>query len=188
MNYFPDKKDNSFYFHIYSDKKENLKIPGTPLEKRDDNRIDFNDFIETDFKRNKLSFHQSGFIHSTDNSGKRLQNGVIGIPFERIDKSLLVLILGPKKIDYLAEIQKIRENTDIVISLPDNISPFTLNFDVFRIDKINELDISNPNLILGGFIMTKYDGKEFGLRLYLQKVLGDANWPPFNLTLSRIRI
>jgi hypothetical protein len=186
MNYFPDKKDNSFYFHIYDNKSENLRVPNIPLAKRGDNKIDFNDFVETEFKRNKLSFHQSGFIHSTDNNGNRLQDGIIGIPFEKIAKSLLILVLGPKKIDSLTEIQQIRENTDIIISLPDNISPFTLNFDVFRNDKINELDINNPNPILGGFIMTEYNGKEFGLRLYLQKVLGNANWPPFNLTLKRI--
>lgn len=34
MNYFPDKKDNSFYFHIYENILENIKSPKTPLEKR----------------------------------------------------------------------------------------------------------------------------------------------------------
>ena len=34
MNYFPDKKDNSFYFHIYEKLTEKLKIPrGTPTGK-----------------------------------------------------------------------------------------------------------------------------------------------------------
>lgn len=186
MNYFSDKKDNSFYFHIYEEASQNIKIPNIPLEKREDNKIDFKDFVETNFKRNKLSFHKSGYIHSTDNEGNRFQDGVVGIPFEKIDKSLLILVLGPKRIDTLIEIEKINKKTDLLIDLPSDINPFTLHFDVFRKSKIPELDISIPNLIYSGFVMTEYEGKEFGLRLYLQKVLGNAIWPPFNLILKRI--
>ena len=186
MNYFPDKKDNSFYFHIYQGVSQNIKIPNIPLEKRENNIIDFNDFVETNFKRNKLSFHESGYIHSTDNKGNRFQNGIIGIPFDKIDNSLLILVLGPKRIDTLIETKKVNKKTDLLINLPLDIKPFTLNFEIYRKSKKNELDIAIPNLISESFVMTEYEGKEFGLRLYVQKVLGKVYWPPFNLILKRI--
>ncbi len=186
MNYFSDKKDNSFYFHIYEESTEKLKIPNIPLHERKDRMIDFEDFVDTDFKRNKLSFHQSGFIHSTDENGKRFKDGVVGKPFTSIEKSLLILALGPKKIDTLIEIETTNLKTDILIELISDIKPFTVNFEVYRKTKMSELDISIPNLISGGFLLTEYDSKEFGLRLYLQRVLGDAIWPKFNLVLTKI--
>jgi hypothetical protein len=186
MNYFPDKKDNSFYFHIYQEVSQNIKIPNIPLENRENFIINFKDFVETNFKRNKLSFHESGYIHSTDNKGNRFQDAVIGVPFDKIENSLLILVLGPKRIDTLIETEKINEKTDLLINLPLDIKPFTLNFEIYRKSKKNELDIAIPNLISGSFVMTEYEGKEFGLRLYVQKVLGKEYWPPFNLILKRI--
>lgn len=35
--------------------------------------------------------------------------------------------------------------------------------------------------------MASPDNKDFGLRIYAQKVLGKAIWPPFNLILTRIK-
>lgn len=186
MNYFPDKKDNSFYFHIYEESSQKLKIPNIPLQERKDGMIDFGDFEDTDFKRNKLSFHQSGYIHSTDENGNRFKDGVVGIPFNSIEKSLLILVLGPKKIDKLVEIETTNMKTDILIELSTDITPFTVNFEIYRKTKISELDFLVPNLISGGFIFTEYDSKEFGVRLYLQRVLGNAVWPSFNLILTRI--
>jgi hypothetical protein len=187
MNYIPSKKDNSFYFHIYQESFENLKILNIPLEKREDNKINFNDFVETNFKRNKLSFHQSGYIHSTDSKGNRFQDGVIGIPFDKIDKSLLIMILVPKKIDTLIEIEKINQKKiDVLINLPSDIKPFTLNFEIIRKSKISELDISITNLICPDLLITEYYDKKFGLRLYLKKAIGNAEWPPFNLIFKRI--
>ena len=183
MNYFPDKKDNSFYFHIYEECSKKLKIP---VQERNDGLIDFRDFVDTDFRRNKLSIHQSGYIHSTDENGKRFKDGVVGIPFTSIEKSLLILVLGPQKIETLVEIETTNLKTDILVELPKDLTPFTINFEIYRKTKISELDFAIPNLISGGFILTEYDSKEFGVRFYLQKVLGDAIWPPFNLILTRI--
>jgi len=186
MNYQISKSDNSFYFTFYNDSVKNVKIPRTPLEERKNGVIDFNDYIETDFRREKLSIHESGYIHSKDKNNNILKKGVIGIPFDKIDISKLILICGPPKIDELIEINQIRATSDIIIHLPDNISPFTLHFDIFRVSMESNLDNSNPNLLFGGFILIKHTNKEFGLRLYAQSVGGKAFWPPFNLILTRL--
>jgi len=185
LNFFLDKKDNSFYFHLYEAKGNKIKSPKIPLENRLDNKICFDDFICTDFERNKISFHKSGYIHSTDNKGIRFRDGIVGIPFDYIEKSLLVLVLGPPEIESLIEFQKINNETDIIIKLPSDIKPFTVNFEIFRKTKQAELDIPSNNIILDGYFMVEYDEKTFGLRVYLQDVLGEAIWPPFNLILTR---
>lgn len=187
MNFSVSKSDNSFYFHFYDDVVEKVKLPKTPLENRNDGKIDFSDYVETDFKRNKISFHKSGYIHSTDKLGNRLRDGIIGFSFNEIEISKLVLICAPKKIEYLNTTEKIRESTDIIIHLPKEIKPFTIHFDVYRNTRDKELDISNPNLLFGGFIMVTFPDQEYGLRIYAQKVLGRAIWPPFNIILTRIR-
>ena len=76
---------------------------------------------------------------------------------------------------------------DIVIRLKDDIKPFTLNFDVYKKTEVDKLDVSNPNLIFGGYILAEMDDKEFALRIYGQKVLGKPFWPPFNLILTQIK-
>ncbi|RIV68772.1 hypothetical protein [Flagellimonas aequoris] len=96
------------------------------------------------------------------------------------------MVCAPVQIDKLPIHNKIDKSKDIVISLKDDVQPFTLHFDVYRKSKSEELDISNPNLSFGGYIMTEMDSKDFGLRIYGQKVLGEPFWPPFNLILNRI--
>jgi len=81
MNFFVSKSDNSFYFHFYNDVYEKVKIPKTPLEERNDGKIDFTDYISTDFERQKLSIHERGYIHSSDKNRNRLRDGIIGTPF-----------------------------------------------------------------------------------------------------------
>lgn len=187
MNFSMSKSDSSFYFHFYDDAIEKVKLPRTPLENRNDGRIDFDDYVETNFFRNKISLHESGIIHSTDRRGNKLRKGIVGLPFAEIEVSRLVLICGPKKIDTLTPYNKVDPSTDMIIHLPKGIKPFTLHFDVYRKSRSEETDISNPNLLFGGFVMVEYSDKDFGLRLYGQSVLGDANWPPFNLILTRLK-
>jgi hypothetical protein len=187
MNYFPDKKDNSFYFHIYDEAYENIRVPNTPLENRNDNLIDFNDFKTTNFKRNKLSIHESGYIHSTDNYGNRFKDGIRGIPYNEIDKSLLILILAPKKIENLIEIENPNIKPRIQFDLPSEIEPFTIHFEVYRKAKKNKLTTLNPLSLTGNHILAEFTSKDFGLRIYIQRIKGPAAWPPFNLILTRIR-
>ncbi|WP_299526784.1 hypothetical protein [Winogradskyella sp.] len=101
--------------------------------------------------------------------------------------SKLILVCAPKEIQQLTLHQEVDKSKDLIIHLNKSISPFTLHFDVFRKSKVSELDISNPNLLFGGFILVEIAEKEFGLRIYGQKVLGKPFWPPFNLILTRIK-
>ena len=187
MSYFVDKTDNSFYFHIYNENIDGVKQFNISKQGTTGMKIDFENVKGTDFKRNKLSFHQSGYIHSTDNNSKRLEDGIIGTKFKNIETSLSILVLGPQRIDTLTEIKATSHKTDIVFDFKSNIQPFTVHFDIYRLSNESKLDISNPNLYSGEYIMTRYDHKEFGLRMYLQKLLGDEIWPPFNLVLKRIK-
>jgi hypothetical protein len=186
MNFVVANSDNSFYFTFYNDSFQNVKLPSIPLEERKDGKIDFADFIETEFRRQKLSIHESGYIHSKNKEGEILKKEVIGFPFDKIEISKLILICGPTKITELEKIVEPRNKTDIVISLPDNISPFTLHFDIYRKSKESELDFYNPDLLFGGYILRSQDEKDFGLRIYGQSVKGNAIWPPFNLILTRL--
>ena len=189
LNFWVDKKesDSSFYFHFYDDVNNKIKIPKTPIEQRDHSKIDFNDYVETDFKREHLSIHQSGLIHSKDKDGNRLRDGIVGFSFDEIEISKLVLVCAPKEIQLLTPYHKSDKTKDLLIHLNDNIQPFTLHFEVFRKSKASELDISNPNLLFGGFIVLEIENKEFGLRIYGQYVLGKPFWPPFNLILTQIK-
>lgn len=183
--FFVDKNDNSFYFHTYEEVNQNLKLISSNWQENQINHIDFKNITEFYFHKNKLSFHESGFIHITDKHGNRLKDNVIGIPFSEIETSLHILFFAPKKIDTLVVLEKIN-NQDIIIELPDDIKPFTLHFDVFRKSKIDSLNCDNPNLLFNDFKIKTYENKEFGLRLYLQKVLGDAQWPP--VSFNRLRV
>jgi len=185
IGFFVDKNDNSFYFHTYEEANQNFKMFDFLWKQNESTKIEFERFKEFDFVKNKLSFHESGFIHSTDKNGKRLKDGVKGIPFSKIDTSLLILIIGPKKIETLIEIDEPNKNRDLLIELPE-VNPFTINIEVYRKSEANKLDINHANNIFGGYILFSQQNKEFGLRIYAQKVEGVPVWPPFTLTLTRI--
>lgn len=185
ISFFVDKKDNSFYFHTYEEADQNLKSLNFTWQENQPNLIDFGNIKEHDFQKNKLSFHESGFIHTTDKLGKRLKDNVVGIPFHRIETSLHILFFAPKQIDTLVEHEK-TENQDLIIELPNDIKPFTLHFDVYRKSQSDNLEYNNPDLLINGYVFINYDNKEFGLRMYLQKVLDEAPWPPFSFNLIRI--
>ncbi|MBW8241481.1 hypothetical protein K1F50_01625 [Muricauda oceani] len=178
--------DNSFYFHFYSDAEEPVRIPNTPLQERGDGKIDFNDYQISEFKRDHLSHHHSGAIHSKDKKGNKLTDGNKGINFDDIEVSRLVMVCAPVQIDKLPIHKKLDNTKDIIIHLKDDIQAFTLHYDVYRKSKIKEMDISNPNLLFGGYIMVAMENKDFGLRIYAQRVGGKPFWPPFNLILNII--
>lgn len=187
MKIFPSKSDESLYFHIYDDSTSIVQSPKTHLEDRGDNKIDLKDYIETGFQRHKISYHQSGIIHSTNKNRERLRDGVTGIPFNEIDISKLILVILSKKVDLLPKENGTKKPTDIILKLPESISPFTIHFDVYRQSRESELDTSNPNLLYNFFLLLNFKNKEFGLRIYLQRISGASPpWPPFNIILHRI--
>ena len=118
MNFFVDKKDNSFYFHIYRKSNEFPMKSKTPLsDKSNIQRIHFPDFEPTGFNENHISFHESGYIHSTDSDGKRYRDAIIGIPFSKIESYLFILVIVPKNPLDMIELSMVDLGRDIQIHL-----------------------------------------------------------------------
>jgi hypothetical protein len=131
VNFFVDKHDNSFYFHIYRERGETLMSYD---ESRQENplKIDFSLFKQTDFEENHFSFHESGVIHSKDYRGKRYRDGFIGIPFHDMKSFLPILVVAPKHPLKMTEIKSIDANRDIQIHLKDDEGPFAVHFAIVR--------------------------------------------------------
>lgn len=184
-SFFVDKNDNSFYFHLYEEADANYKSYNLSAE-NGATKIEFDNFKEHDFKRNKLSIHPSGYVHSTDRNGKRLKDNIIGIPFVEIETSKLILVLAPKKIDELIKIDPVNPLRDIIIILSKDINPFTLNFEIFKKSELENLATDHENNLIGGYIEVTIDDKDYGIRFYLQSVNGKGDWPDFSIVLTRV--
>jgi hypothetical protein len=147
--------------------------------------------VSTGFEENKISFHKSGYIHSTDVYGQRYRDGLVGIPFENVTSFLFVLVVAPKNPLEMIELGTVDNQRDIQIHLPEDVSPFTLQFAIVRKGTKQLPLIPTEQNILGGYIMCEYDDKEFGLLLIITKVLktkelDEVFWPPFSLVLKRV--
>lgn len=177
-------KDNSFYFHLYEEAGKFLKI--YPLKTLEDGRIKIEAIpIATDFIRHKFSFHPSGILHSTARDGTRLKDGYKGIPFDQIEKSNLVLLLYPRKITNMPLAKQKKYGHTLTIRLNQNLEPFTLNFEVFRKTKKEELYLVPRDKYNGPFLI-EWKDLNFGLRFYLQHVEGPVMYPDSTIVMKRI--
>jgi hypothetical protein len=186
MSFFVGKSDNSFYFHLYEEANGNLKTYEVTSLENGTAKIELENLKEHDFRRNKISLHESGYIHSTNQNGNRLKDNVIGIPFSKIETSNLILLIVPKKIETLEEIHAVDESRDLRIQLPNPIEPFSINFEIFKKDCEDKLVINHEGNILGGYIAVTFDDKDYGLRFYLQSIKGKSTWPSVSFSLARI--
>lgn len=186
MNFFVGKSDNSFYFHLYEEANGNLKTYEVSSLENGKTKIDLENITDHEFKRNKISLHESGYIHSTNNQGKRLKDNIIGIPFNQIEISNLILLVIPKRIDSLEVIDKSDESRDVVVHLPNSTEPFSINFEIFKKNNEDKLVINHPKNILGGYLNITIDQKDYGVRLYLQSIKGKVRWPDVSFVLTRI--
>lgn len=190
VSFFVDKNDNSFYFHLYRKLGETLMSSGNSNNNESVKHIHFSSFKPTDFEENKISFHESGYIHSTDKYGHRYKDGVVSIPFRDINSYMFILVLAPRNPEELIEIHKLDDTRDIYIKLPDTINPFMVQFAIIKTGtSLLPLIPDNQN-ILSGLIYCQYDNKENGLLIALTKVLNKTgkdkfDWPPFTLILKR---
>lgn len=186
MNFFVGSNDNSFYFHLYEEANGNLKTYEVTSLENGTTKVDLANLTEHDFKRNKISLHESGYIHSTNQSGKRLIDNVIGIPFKKIEVSNLILLIFPKKLDSLEEVNQLNDLRDVFIELPNTIQPFSLNFEIFRKSSKDKLATNHEGKIVDGYLLITVDDKEYGIRLYLQSINRNDLWPSVSFCLTRI--
>jgi len=154
-------------------------------------RIHFPSFIPTGFSENKISFHESGYIHSTDRNGQRYRDGVVGIPFREIKSCHFVLAVAPRNPTEMPELEVMDERRDIKIDLPEDVAPFVVQFAIAR-KSINQMpDIPQEQMFMKGYIRWSHENKEFDLLIAMTKVLksNDSDvimWPPFPLVLKNL--
>ena len=176
LNVFADNKDNSIYFHLYE--RANRKLNSAIIS----NKVIYIEKFEThDFEQNKITFHESGYIHSTNKNGKKLKDSILGIPFREIDVELSILAIAPKKIDSLIIANKEINGNDLIIDFEDkSIIPFILVFEIIRISKKNDLiPLARQTVTI------EFPNKEFGLRFHIQEIMLDSKWPEHSITLIR---
>ena len=191
MNFFVDKHDNSFYFHIYRESGETPMQSRGGAQKGKELKFNFPSSVPTGFPENKISFHKSGYIHSTDGMGQRYRDGVVGIPFAEIEAYMFILVVAPRHPVDMVRLTKIDKKRDIHLHLRDDISPFLIHFAVVRKGAQQLPRIPSAEDLLGGVIMGEYDDKDFGLLIAATKVLKapgveEIAWPPFPLVLKRV--
>jgi hypothetical protein len=191
MSFFRDKRNNSFYFHVYRKKGETLKHYNVITTEDGQMKLDFTSFQQTPFEENHLSFHESGVIHSKDCEGKRYQNGFSGIPFQDINTFLNILVIAPQNPKYLIETKSIDTRRDIQFHLKDDVEPFSIQFFIVRKDSNEYPHIPSTENLINGLVKIAYTGKIYDLIIGVTKVLKaspeiEVAWPLFPVVLKRI--
>lgn len=189
INFSFSKSDNSIFFHLYRASEERLVVP--KVDQTEPNTVKFSsvDTETIDFDLNKISFHEKGYVHTTDKHGKRFRDGKIGIPFdELINDYLLLLCLSPKNPLDMVPIEEIDNERDIIIGFDPKIGPVLIHFWIKHRDcKKVPGELPGENM-LGGFIEIKHDNKEFTILIAMTKLQtndeGKGKWPPFTLALN----
>jgi len=177
--------DNSFHFHLYEESDKPFSYYNSSMTEDNQLKIDIKNPVSTNFIRHKFTFHKSGYIHSTKKNSDRYKDGVTGIPFNEIENSNLVLLLAPKNITQLEKYKSKKDGHNFIFELNDGQTPFSLNIEVFRKSKINNLP-TIPIEIQHGPYSYHWADMEFGLRFYIQNVIGISEWPHSTLVLKRI--
>ena len=97
--------DESVYLHTYSktSKTATMSVPTSIKNGQVGAPVDFKALKSklTPFTKQKISFHQSGIIHSTDNEGERAQNDkeIRGTLFDQIETFAILYYLIPMSPD-----------------------------------------------------------------------------------------
>ena len=90
-------KDNSIFIHQNRPDDQGWKIPGysSAADTSGRMRIDFKNYDEPSFEMQKLTIHQSGFIHITNKKGERLRDGIRGPAFSDMELPYDICVIVP---------------------------------------------------------------------------------------------
>lgn len=190
LNFFVDKKDNSFYFHFYRKQGELPREPDVPLNMKEDKTIDFTKYHVSNFFTNKVSFHESGLIHYTDDKGGRLKKGG-GVPFSEIKSTLEFFVVVPRNPVEMVELKGAtdpRRDWHIAIQYHE---AFLFRFFLHKIGTPIAIELPG-NILEDGCVVFRYDDKDFELLIGMTKVfkaegVETVKWPPFTLMLMRLK-
>ena len=185
LKFFTTYSDNSFYFVFYGEKEYDLPVSKQVLDSSN-RKISLLDFNPISFRRNKISYHKSGRVHSKDKNGKKPSNQYLsGIPFEDIEISEQIMFSLCPKIESLPLYQKKKSDNTIIVPIPSKIKPFVVFFEVYRKSKRNQINIQIPRAVTPTLIFEDFD-YEFGLMLYVQSTSGEKPiWAPHHIVYTR---
>jgi len=88
-------------------------------------------FRPNEFNFSKISFHPTGYIHLTDERGKRYRDGLRGPAFDAMSLPYDLALFVPCKPDLLPSFTK-GKYFDLDIELPDDCPPLYFTFSLFN--------------------------------------------------------
>lgn len=164
--------DNSFYFMPCTDGAQVGERIKTDRDQGGGLLLSVNEIQTGCFPTTKISRHPSGYFHVKDTvgpGGRREQDGLVGPAFKDIDGYFVFLVVCPQAIDTLVEAQA-PDPTDVVVSLPDEIEPFTVQFALWDKSKSVFIPVQNGQLLGNGAVRLAIDDQSFGLAIMLVAV------------------
>jgi hypothetical protein len=118
-------RDNSFYVHLARPIGQPWRYPGTSAARENGMiELDFINFVEPSFDLRKISFHPTGYIHSTDAKGKRFRDGLRGPAFSDMTLPHEICAMCPSHPTTLPTFDQAGGNT-LRIVIPNECGPFS---------------------------------------------------------------
>ena len=179
--------DNSFYIHPYRPAGQRWRIPGGDAQRDAMGKVplDLVNFVEPALEMNKLTLHQSGFIHVTDGHGRRHRDGTRGPAFSEMPLPYDMCLLIPCNPRLLPPRGSERGHL-MRIELAPDIRPFYVTLTIIA--------ATAPPAPLPGPLLTQqpiniiFEGMPYGLALTMWPVqTTDAvlEWPSFPFFVVR---
>jgi hypothetical protein len=154
-----------------------------------DTTIRWDDFKPLEFDHNKVTFHRSGVVHSTDRGARRLKDGIHILEFSDIDDYHDIFVVVPRHPSELPAVTPRKGSRDVVFEVPTGIRPFYLLLTLFRAGQFPKLPPPKPPL--SEYPCISEPGLDYGLVISshfstLRGPEGNLEWPPFTFWLARV--
>jgi hypothetical protein len=163
--------DNSFYFLPLQPEAQVGERIRTSNTQADQLHLMLDEIESGGFPVRKISRHPSGYYHSKDvrgSGGNRAKNGLRGA---RMDdhKYYPFLVIGPQRIENLDE-KKLAPTHHIIIELPNEIEPFTVQFAWCARDASIDVHFAPSELLGSGMVVVDHQNLRFRLCIALVNI------------------
>jgi len=147
--------------------------------------LDFVNYRQPEFELHKLTFHPTGFIHLTNETGRRYRDGTRGPAFSQMVCPYDFCALAPCHQEQLPELTENR-GALVNLALPDEVDPFyaTLSF----IDPLETAPRASGPQVAPLIVVPI--GSPWNLAISMRAVVDIARseapaWPPFPFFVLR---
>lgn len=183
-------RESDVHIHPYREAGEAFRPFPQPIHPGVDLNIRWDDFKPIAFDHNKVSFHRSGIVHSTDPQGRRLMDGIRVLAFSEIDEYHHIFAVFPRHPSELPATTPRRASRDVTLEVPSGIRPFFLLLTLYRASH-PPVSLPPPKPPLGLYPCVSEPGLEYALMVSghfsnLQEPEGMRRWPPFTFWLARV--